>query len=109
KTITTFLKQRASIIPEQELERLEGLRIRIITWKDKSYPNLLKEIDYVPPVLYICGTRTKEDDFALAVVGTRKLSVYGRQITKRRVTDLAKRKVTIVNDLPRSINTVAHT
>jgi DNA processing protein len=109
KTITTFHKQRASIIPEQELERLEGLRIRIITWKDKSYPNLLKEIDYVPPVLYICGTLTKEDEFALAVVGTRKLSVYGRQVTERLVTDLAKGKVTIVSGLARGIDTVAHT
>src|SRR6476620_3349366 len=34
KTIHSFIRQRASIIPQQELERLEHLRVRIITWKD---------------------------------------------------------------------------
>src|SRR5438270_13430342 len=53
KTIDGFLKQRASITPQQELERLERLRISVITWNDKAYPPLLKEIDYAPSVLYI--------------------------------------------------------
>src|SRR5579884_2723964 len=42
KTIDGFLKQRSSIRPEQELERLERLRISAITWNDKVYPALLK-------------------------------------------------------------------
>src|SRR6266849_3110570 len=41
KTIDGFLKQRTTITPQQELEQLEHLRIRAITWDDKAYPPLL--------------------------------------------------------------------
>jgi len=109
KTIDSFLKQRATIVPQQELEKLERLRIRIITLKDKAYPPLLKEIDYAPPVLYICGNLTEADQFALAVVGTRKMSAYGRQVTERLVTELAKGKVTVISGLAQGIDTIAHT
>ena len=108
KTIDSFLKQRATIVPQQELEKLERLRIRIITLKDKAYPPLLKEIDYAPPVLYICGNLTEADQFALAVVGTRKMSAYGRQVTERLVTELAKGKVTVISGLAQGIDTIAH-
>src|SRR6266568_2953632 len=109
KTIDSFLKQRATIVPQQELEKLERLRIRIITLKDKAYPPLLEEIDYAPPVLYICGNLTEADQFALAVVGTRKMSAYGRQVTERLVTELAKGKVTVISGLAQGIDTIAHT
>ncbi len=66
----------------------------MITWKDQAYPTLLKEIDHTPPVLYIAGTLSESDRFALAVVGTRKASVYGRQVTERFATELAKGEVT---------------
>ncbi len=71
KTIQSFLKQRSTIVPQQELEKLERLRVQVITWKDKAYPELLKEIDHPPPVLYVAGTLTEADQFALAIVGTR--------------------------------------
>src|SRR5207248_9286240 len=74
KTIDAFLKQRASITPQQELERLARLHIQAITWTDKAYPPLLREIDYAPSILYVRGTLTEADQFALAVVGTRNLS-----------------------------------
>src|SRR5215471_5991146 len=83
RTIHSFIKQRATITPQQELEKLERLRVRVITLKDKTYPGLLKEIDHPPPVLYVAGTLTEADQFALAIVGTRKASVYGRQVTER--------------------------
>ena len=60
--------------------------------RDKTYPALLKEIDHPPPVLYVIGTLTDADRFALAIVGTRKASVYGRQVTERFASDLAKGK-----------------
>src|SRR6266571_3277499 len=61
KTVEKFLTQRVKIIPQRELEQLEHLRVRIITWKDPTYPPLLRKIDYAPPVLYICGTLTDDD------------------------------------------------
>ena len=43
KTIESFLTQRTKIAPERELERLERLRVRVITWKDEAYPPLLRQ------------------------------------------------------------------
>ena len=109
KTIQSFIKQRSTIVPQQELEKLERRRVRVITWKDKTYPALLKEIDYPPPVLYVAGTLTEADRFALAIVGTRKASTYGRQVTERFASELAKGEVTVIRGLALGIDTVAHT
>jgi DNA processing protein len=110
KIANAFIQQRAAIIPSKELERLERLRIRIITWKDADYPVLLKRIEYAPPVLYMCGTLSEDDQhFALAIVGTRKMSAYGRQVTERFASELARGKVTIVSGLAVGVDTVAHT
>jgi DNA processing protein len=110
RTIDGFLKQRATINPHQELEKLERLRISVITLKDKDYPQLLTEIINAPPVLYIAGTFKKEDDrFALGVVGTRKVSSYGRQVTEQFARELAEGRVTVVSGLAHGIDTIAHT
>jgi len=110
KTIQSFIRQRASIIPQQELERLEHLRVRIITWKDDTYPPLLRKIEYAPPVLYICGNLTDDDrHYSLGIVGTRKMSSYGRQVTEHFAQELARGKVTVVSGLAMGVDTVAHT
>jgi DNA processing protein len=110
KTIDSFLKQRTTSKPQQELEKLERLRIRVLTLKDKDYPDLLKELINAPPVLYIAGTFKKEEDrFALGIVGTRKVSSYGRQVTEQFARELAEGKVTIVSGLAHGIDTIAHT
>ncbi len=56
--------------------------IGILTWEDELYPPRLKEIDQPPPVLYVRGALTHEDAWAVAIVGTRRVSAYGRQVTE---------------------------
>ncbi len=110
KTINSFLQQRTTIVPKQELERLERLRIHIITWRDADYPPLLRKIEYAPPVLYVCGNVSSDDrHFSLGIVGTRKMSSYGRQVTERLTKDLVQGHLTIVSGLALGIDTVAHT
>lgn len=110
KVIDSFIKQRASCNPQKELERLERLRVSVITIKDRDYPTLLKDIPNSPPVLYVAGTLKKEDDqFALGVVGTRKASAYGRQVTEQFAKELAQGHVTVVSGLAHGIDTIAHT
>jgi len=109
KAIEHVVKLRTTSTPEHELEKLERLRIRVITLKDKTYPPLLKEIDDAPPVLYTYGKLTEADQFALAVVGTRNSTTYGRQVTEHIVTELAKGQVTVVRGLALGIDTIAHT
>ncbi len=110
KTVELFLRQRSTIVPQQELERLEHLRISVITWKDAGYPPLLRKIEYAPPVLYICG-KLQEDDYrySLGIVGTRKMSAYGRQVTEHFTGELVRGKITIVSGLALGVDTVAHT
>ncbi|HLI08594.1 MAG TPA: DNA-processing protein DprA [Ktedonobacteraceae bacterium] len=108
RTADSFLRQRKSIVPQRELERLEKLRITVITWKDKNYPPLLKAIDYAPPVLYVAGKLTEADQFAIAIVGTRNASQYGRQVTEQFAGELAGHNVTIVSGLALGIDTIAH-
>ena len=110
KVIDSFIKQRAGCNPQKELERLERLRISVITIKDRDYPTLLKDIPNSPPVLYVAGTLKKEEDqFALGVVGTRKASAYGRQVTEQFAKELAQGHVTVVSGLAHGIDTIAHT
>ncbi|GCE25725.1 DNA processing protein DprA [Dictyobacter alpinus] len=109
RTLDSFLKQRANIEPADELKRLDKLRIQVITWKDADYPPLLRKMEYAPPVLYVCG-QLQEDDlrYTIGIVGTRKMSPYGRQVTEHFARDLVKGRITIVSGLALGVDTVAH-
>ncbi|MCD6299677.1 MAG: DNA-processing protein DprA, partial [Dehalococcoidales bacterium] len=63
--------------------------------------------DY-PPLIYVRGSLLPEDEWCLAVVGTRRATVYGRQVTEEMVADLAKSKISIVSGLAKGIDSVAH-
>jgi DNA processing protein len=108
RTIEAFLTQRLKIEPEQEMEKLEMAKIKVLTWRDPTYPALLREIAASPPVLYVRGELTEADQFALAVVGTRSASSYGQQVTARLVTELAHGQVTVVSGLALGVDTLAH-
>lgn len=109
RSIEAFLGQRGKIEPERELEALIRAQISILTWSDLNYPSLLREIDDSPPVLYMRGTFTEADRFALAIVGTRNASSYGQQVTERLATELAHGQVSVVSGLALGIDTLAHT
>ncbi|HLX55415.1 MAG TPA: DNA-processing protein DprA, partial [Ktedonobacteraceae bacterium] len=108
RAIENLLKQRATITPQEEMQKLQRMRIGVLTWKDKLYPPLLREIEDAPPLLYLYGKLTEADRFALAVVGTRNSSAYGKQVTERMVTELVRGDVTIVSGLALGIDTLAH-
>lgn len=109
KTIEKFVAHRKTVTPQLELERLEKRRIRVITLKDETYPPLLRKFEYAPIILYIYGRLAENDSrFTIGVVGTRKMSSYGRQVTERFTSDLAKVNMTIVSGLALGVDTVAH-
>jgi len=99
---------RPKISLEDEMEKLERYRVKVLTWHDADYPSRLKEIYDYPPILYVRGTLLPEDEWCLAVVGTRRASVYGKQVTEEIATDLARSKITIVSGLAKGIDSVAH-
>ncbi|KUK92384.1 MAG: DNA protecting protein DprA, partial [Anaerolineaceae bacterium 46_22] len=73
-----------------------------------DYPRLLREIDQSPPVIYVKGTLTPADEFAIAIVGTRRVSEYGQQITRDISIFLAGHGLTIVSGLARGVDGIAH-
>ena len=99
---------RPKISLETEMEKLERYAVTVLNCNDANYPARLKEIYDYPPVLYIRGSLLPEDEWCLAVVGTRRTTVYGRQVTEEIVTDLAQSKITIVSGLAKGVDSVAH-
>jgi DNA processing protein len=99
---------RPKVSPEAEMEKLEQYGVKVLTCNDTAYPSRLKQIYDYPPVLYLRGSLLPEDEWCLAVVGTRRASVYGKQVTEEIVTDLAQSKITIVSGLAKGIDTIAH-
>jgi len=93
---------------DRQMERMEKGLIKIIRFEDKEYPKLLKEIDSPPIVLYIKGKVKVLKQPALTVVGTRKMTEYGRRATERLVGELARNNLVVVSGLARGIDGWAH-
>lgn len=98
--------QKVSV--EAELERAAAAQIQLITWEDKLYPPLLKEIADPPLVLYVAGSPTVLDTPGVAIIGTRHPTIYGRDIAKRMGYQLASQGYTVVSGLAVGIDTEAH-
>jgi len=87
---------------------MENLGIRVTTWADPEYPDLLRKIPDPPPVLYVRGRLAPEDDVAVAIVGARKASTYGKMVAEALACELARCGVTVVSGLARGIDGAAH-
>lgn len=99
---------RGSVDLDRVWEELQNKGIQVITWEDEAYPRRLREIDQPPPVLYLRGTLLPDDEWAVAIVGTRRITPYGRQITTDIAAHLASRGVTVVSGLARGVDAAAH-
>lgn len=108
KITAQIVEQRKSTDPEALQGILEKKGISVLTWEDNAYPRFLREIDQPPPVLYYKGTITPEDELAVAIVGTRNVTAYGRQLTKDTAAYLAGNGCTIVSGLARGVDAIAH-
>jgi DNA processing protein len=108
KIIESFQRVRKGVSLDQVWERIQSLGAQVLTWDDEAYPRLLKEIDQPPPVLYIRGSLILEDDWSVAIVGTRRVTAYGRQVAEEVATTLAHNGVTVVSGLARGVDSIAH-
>jgi len=108
KIAEEMISQRLKINPDLELEKIEKIDAKLITILDPTYPKLLKEIYAPAPLLYYFGNLNLDNDFPLAVVGSRKISEYGRQVTTQIVSELVTFGLTIVSGLALGIDACAH-
>jgi len=108
KTVENFLVFKKNAILDQLYENIIRQGINIITLEDDIYPRKLKEIEQPPPVIYIRGNFSIEDEWSVAIVGTRRMSAYGKRVTEELASYLAKNNISVVSGLARGIDTVAH-
>jgi DNA processing protein len=107
RAIGELERSRAELDLQAKLAQVEAVAA-LTTWEDEAYPAYLREIPAPPPVLYIQGEILPADQWAVAIVGTRRMTAYGRQVTRRLVADLVRQRITIVSGLARGVDAVAH-
>lgn len=93
---------------EKGMEVIEKSGIRTILVGDPSYPEMLKETGDAPVILYAKGEILPQDKFAIAIVGSRKLTHYGAAAAEKISQDLASMGFTIVSGMARGIDTISH-
>ena len=108
KVIERVIAARKNVNLDQVWAKIESQGIKILTWQDEAYPSRLKEIDQPPPVMYIRGEYLPDDLFAVAIVGTRRVTPYGRQITEELSAYLAANGMTVISGLARGVDAIAH-
>lgn len=98
--------------PEDYFARLDQCAekdIQIVTWNDAAYPDLLRQVDAPPPVLYYRGDITiPNSSFLFAVIGTRRPSAYGVEVTQMVAGELARSGVVLVSGLALGLDGECH-
>jgi len=107
RKIAQALREAARHV-DGELERVAAQQIRLLCPDDESYPPLLLSIPDPPTVLYLRGALEPRDLNAVAIVGSRRCSMYGREQGERFGSLLAGAGITVVSGGARGIDSAAH-
>lgn len=111
KLVDQFDDFRKSFSIEKYIEELHENHVSVLTIVDERYPKMLKQISDAPFVLYIKSKPGMEKlalDRTIGVVGTRKITQYGEEVTRRLVQGLVRYGFTIVSGLAYGVDAVAH-
>ena len=108
RSIDALVALRPRTCLDAQMEEMERYQVNAFISEEPGYPSRLRQIYDYPPVLYVKGNLPAEDDSCLAIVGTRRPTIYGRQVTEEIASDLARSRITIVSGLARGIDSVAH-
>jgi len=102
------VEARESGALEKTWEAIDRQGIQVVIATDGDYPPGLKSIAQPPPVLYARGEIKTQDELAVAIVGTRRVTSYGRQAAEEIAAGLAGQGVTVVSGLARGVDAAAH-
>jgi DNA processing protein len=108
KVIGNVVELRSAINLDQVWDQLEAQGINVLIQTDENYPRRLQELEQPPPVLYMLGELTSEDEWAVAVVGTRRVTAYGRQVAEDIAGTLARNGISVISGLARGIDSISH-
>jgi DNA processing protein len=93
---------------DSDLKRIRSAGITLVRYTDADYPARLRTIADPPPLLYVKGALTDADDKAVAIVGSRSASDYGRRVARDLARGLASFGFTVVSGMARGIDGMAH-
>lgn len=108
RALANLLRARQQVNLDEVLAHVAASDAHVLTWDSADYPTLLKQIPDPPPVLFVRGTLLPSDEWAVAMVGSRKATPYGREVAHQLATGLARNGVTIVSGLARGIDGITH-
>jgi DNA processing protein len=108
RTAERIAASRDKVDVVAEIELAAKLGVWIVHLQDERYPVLLKQIYDPPPVLYVKGTITEADSLCVAIVGSRRCSLYGSEQSSRFAHILAAAGFTICSGMAYGIDTAAH-
>jgi DNA processing protein len=93
---------------DSQLELAQKHGIKIITSADPDFPDNLNDLSDAPALLYVKGGFEPQDRKAVAIVGSRDPSPYGRNVAGNLALELGRAGLTIVSGMARGIDTSAH-
>jgi DNA processing protein len=93
---------------EKQIKLMGQDEIKAVHFYDPLYPELLREIEDAPIVLYVKGDPQPQDRYAIAIVGSRKPTHYGTVVTETISDELASMGFTLVSGMARGIDSLAH-
>jgi DNA processing protein len=107
ETSAALVNWRTHFDLAREEEKLAKTGAAFITTRDVGYPKLLKEINDPPIGLYRKGSYLFEQP-CMAIVGSRRTTLYGQSVAKKLGAQLAQLGFCVVSGLARGIDTAAH-
>lgn len=108
KVTAALFEARGSDDAEKVLARCRQRGLQLLARHVESYPAMLREIPDPPAILYCRGAIEPRDALAVAIVGSRRCTPYGRQLAEKLAGGLARAGMTIVSGLARGIDGFAH-
>lgn len=93
---------------EEEIRFMKKNGIKSLFYLDKDYPNRLKNCDDAPLMLFYKGNADLNSSRMIAIVGTRFITPYGKDMTEKLIDELTKYKVVIVSGLAYGVDVQAH-
>ena len=105
--IKNFNDQKNNFQPEKLAAELQNKKIKYLTVYNNSYPDKLREIYDPPPVIFYKGELNFQLP-AVAIIGSRNSTVYGRKIASKTASSLAVKGINIVSGMANGIDSTAH-
>lgn len=106
--VATAIRNSTRDAAEREWERCQASGVSVIVRGSAEYPPGLTRIPDPPPLLYCRGDLRREDELAVAIVGSRRCTLYGRQMAEQLAAGLARAGMTVISGLARGIDAAAH-